>query len=88
MWLNVENSLGMNTTLLTAAGEFRYPDSDKLLKAVCLFELYLYDRTMSSHSSPTQIPLAPLYRPTTSHTASISWTVRRFAFLTLSTAST
>lgn len=35
MWLNIENNLGKNVTLLTAAGEFRYPDSDKTLKTVC-----------------------------------------------------
>ncbi|EIM90998.1 uncharacterized protein STEHIDRAFT_144460 [Stereum hirsutum FP-91666 SS1] len=34
MWLNIENNLGKNVTLLTAAGEFRYPDSDKTLKTL------------------------------------------------------
>lgn len=41
MWLNIENNLGKNVTLLTAAGEFRHPDSDKTLKAVCIPSLHL-----------------------------------------------
>lgn len=82
--LNIENKSDKNVTLLSVAGEFRNPDTDKVIKPVsspspflcCL--IYSVDPSVLTYC---------VYRPTISHMACSSLKVPSLSCLTLSTAS-